>query len=438
MAMFVLMAAGALAALEATITNTALPQISAALQVSEATVIWVANAYQIAVIAALLPFASLGESVGYRRVFIAGLALFTAGSLASGLVDSLGWLVVGRAVQGVGAAAIMSVTAAFIRHLYAPESLGKGLSLHALVVAVAFTLGPMVASAIVTVTSWHWLFLINVPIAPVVFVGALYFLPDAQGKGLRFEGKAAILCSVFLGLLTFGFCSIENGSGSATGVSALAGAALCLLVLLKLQRSHPAPMLAVDLLRVPTIGLSSPTSISAFATQALAFIALPFVFQNEMGISVASTGLILTPWPIAVAIMALIAGRLSDRIAPGVLCSFGLTLLAAGMAALAMIDSETSRALLVVLLALCGAGFGLFQAPNMKAIMGSSPSDRSGGASGIIAISRLLGQTCGAALVAQCFHISHQQGPGLALWLGCGCATIGAIFSALRLRQAHA
>lgn len=158
MCMAALMTAAILAALDTTIANTALPEIAVDLHSSEATIIWVTNAYQIAMIAALLPFAALGESIGYRRVFIGGLTLFGIASAICGSSSTLALLVVGRAMQGVGAAAIMSVIAAFIRHIHPPKMLGRGLSTHALVVAIGFTLGPVVASTILTVASWHWLF----------------------------------------------------------------------------------------------------------------------------------------------------------------------------------------------------------------------------------------------------------------------------------------
>lgn len=433
MAMMALMSAVVLATLDTTISNTALPRIAVDLQSTEASVIWVANAYQIAMIAALLPFASLGESIGYRRVYVWGLLLFTAASLVCGLAESLAWLVGGRALQGIGAAAIMSVNTAFIRHLYSVERLGKGLSMNALVVAVAFTLGPLLASAILSFATWHWLFLINIPLAALALVLSMGFLPDVSGQGLRFDSQSGLLCAGFLGLLAFSLCSFENrGSVLLAGLS-IGACVVCLLGLLKLQRKHPAPILAVDLLRIAVIGLSSLTSICAFATQALAFVSLPFFLQGTLGMSLVSTGLLLTPWPVVVAAMAVVVSPLSDRFSPGVLCSVGLLMLSAGMLSLATLAPDASHGAIVWRLMVCGAGFGLFQAPNMKAIMSNAPADRSGGASGIVAISRLLGQTCGAALVAQCFHVWQQQGPEIALWLGCLCAALGCVFSVLRL-----
>jgi DHA2 family multidrug resistance protein-like MFS transporter len=432
--MAALMSAVVLATLDTTISNTALPQIAHELHTTEAAIIWVANAYQIAMIAALLPLASLAESAGFRRVYVGGVFFFTLASLACGLAPSLGWIIAARALQGIGAAAIMGVNTAFIRHIYPPDKLGHGISVNAMVVAIGFTLGPPLASAILSVASWHWLFLFNVPIGCVVIPMALRFLPNAAGTRHAFDHGAAALCAAVLGLLAFSFCVLGNSAGRSSALLAAAACVACLLALLKKQAGHPAPMLAIDLLKRPAIGLSSATSICAFATQSLAFVSLPFFFQNTLGVSLVSTGLLLMTWPIVVAAMAMLVRPFSERYPPAVLCSAGLAVLGAGMAALATMPADTGHVTIIARLAVCGIGFGLFQAPNMKAIMVNSPPHRSGGASGVVAISRLMGQACGAAAVAQCFHLWQQQGPQLALWLGAAAATLGCVISALRLR----
>lgn len=434
LAMLALMSASVLVSLDTTISNIALPQIARELQTTDASIIWVANAYQIAMIAVLLPFASLGDALGCRRIYLGGLTLFIFASLISGVAQSFAWLVVGRTLQGIGAAAVMSVTAAFIRHIYPIELLGKGLSLNALVVAIGFTLGPPLASAILLASNWHWLFLLNVPIGLTAFFLSRRFLPILSGKQHAFDQSAALLCLVFLGSFVYAFCSLKNGFGDMLTLIAIAVSLLSLIGLLRVQRGHPAPMLALDLLKIPLIGLSSATSICAFMTQSLALISLPFFLQNTLNIPLVTTGFLLASWPIAVIAMAIVVTPLSDKLSAGVLCTIGLLLLCLGMISLATISSESSHISMVMRLVICGIGFCLFQAPNMKSIMGNAPAHRSGGASGIIAISRLMGQTAGAAIVAQCFYIWNQQGAEVALWIGVGSAAFGTIFSALRLR----
>lgn len=434
-AMGALMCATILAALDVTIANTALPQIAADLRSSEASIIWVANAYQIAMIATLLPFASLGECIGYKKVYAAGVTLFAIASAICGESSTLWMLVAGRALQGIGAAAMSSVSAAVIRHIYPSHMLGRGLGTNALVVALGFTLGPVVSSAVLALASWHWLFLVNIPFAIPAVLLALRYVPSGANGSRRFEVGPAALCTAVLGFLTLGLCSL-NGGSAAEATLILFLAAVCFTVLLRLQRHHPAPMLAIDLLRIRLIGLSSLTSICAFVTQSLALVSLPFFLQGTLRISVVHTGLFIAAWPLVVAAMAVLVAPLSDsgRFSAATLCSLGLAILAVGMCALALTPANASDASLFARLAVCGFGFGLFQAPNMREIMSNAPPSRSGGASGIVAISRLMGQTIGAAIVAQCFHWWIGDAPVMSLWIGGGTALLGCAVSALRLR----
>lgn len=435
LAMCALMITVTLASLDTTITNTALPNIVRDLNANEASVIWIANSYQIAMIASLLSFSALGESIGYRKIHISGLILFCIASLICGLSESLSYLILGRVLQGVGAAAIMSVSTAFIRHIYPSQQLGKGLSLNAFIVAVGFALGPLCASIILSFTTWHWLFLFNLPIGLCALILSHAYLPTVKGKGLHFDLFSSMLCTLFLGFFTFSLCFIENQGNLIVVLISFVISITCLIVLLKSQRNHLAPILAIDLLKIPVIFLSSLTSICAFATQALALISLPFLFQNTFNISLITTGLLLTAWPIAVALVAIVVSPLSDRLSAGVLSSIGLIILSLSMFLLQTLPPSCEYSLIILYLSLCGLGFGLFQAPNMKAIMGNAPSHRSGGASGVIAISRLMGQTCGAALVAQCFHLWNQEAPEMALFLGSICASLGGVFSLFRLKK---
>jgi len=192
-------------------------------------------------------------------------------------------------------------------------------------------------------------------------------------------------------------------------------------------------MLPIDLFRRAQFALSAATAICAFAVQGLAFVSLPFYFEDVLERSQVETGFFLTPWPLVVAIMAPIGGRLSDRFSAGILGGLGLVLLGIGMALLAALPASPGVVNIVWRMVICGIGFGLFQTPNMKAIMSSAPPHRSGSASGIVATARLIGQTTGAALAALCFSLAGHQGAALALTLGAGFAGLGSLMSFLRL-----
>jgi DHA2 family multidrug resistance protein-like MFS transporter len=422
-----------MASLDTAIANIALPAIAADLHVSPADVVWVVNAYQIALVATLLPLAALGEIVGHNRVYLGGLLLFTLASLACACAWSLDSLLIARVLQGLGAAGIMSVNTALIRFVYPERMLGRGYGHNALVVATAFTLGPTVASGILAVGPWPWLFAVNIPFGLVAILIGMKTLPSTPKAAHAFDFPGALLTAGSVGLFVLGLGSAAHRAAPALVATEVVTGVLLGWLLLRRQAGHPAPMLPIDLFRRPMFALSAGTAICSFVVQGLGFVALPFYLQDILGRTQVETGFLMTPWPLVVAIMAPIAGRLSDRHPAGVLGGLGLILLSLGMALLALLPANPGVGDIVWRMALCGCGFGFFQAPNMKALMSSAPAERSGGASGILATARLTGQTTGAALAALCFALAGRDGATLALTIGAGFAALGSAMSFLRL-----
>ena len=422
-----------MASLDTSIANTALPTIAYDLDASPADSIWVVNAYQLALVMTLLPFASAGEIFGYRRVYIWGLVVFTLASLFCALSWSLPTLTAARVLQGFGASGVMSVNTALIRFIYPARSLGRGVGFNALVVAVSTAAGPSFAAAVLSVASWQYLFAINLPLGVIALVFAWRALPDTPRAMHRFDLGSAALNAACFGLLVFGIGEAAHGANAGTAALVLAAAVLSAVLLIRRQLALAAPLLPVDLYRRPLFALSSATSVASFITQGLCFVALPFYFQTVLGHSAVETGLLFTPWPVATAIMAPIAGPLSDRYPPAILGGVGLAMLAAGLVMMASLGRHPDTIDIVWRMLLCGAGFGFFQSPNLKAIMSSAPRERSGGASGIVATSRLLGQSIGAALVALCFGLAGEHGPELALAMGAGFAGLASLVSFSRL-----
>jgi len=429
-----IMLAVTLATLDTAIANTALPTIGADLHTAPAASVWIINAYQLAMIATLLPFAALGDIVGHRRIYIGGIALFTLSSLGCAIAPTMLLLTVARAVQGLGGAAIMSVNAALIRHLYPPHQLGRGLGMNALVVGVSFAIGPTVASLILSVATWPWLFAVNVPLGVLALTFAWPTLPHTGESKHQLDPLAALFNVITFAALIFALGEAGQQASMPIVLSAAAVALVFGLLLIRREAGHPAPMLPVDLFRRPVFALSAVTAICSFAAQGLAFVSLPFYFEDVLMRSQVETGFLMTPWSAVVALAAPLAGRLSDRYPPGLLGAIGLAVLSAGMASLALMPAHPHVLDICIRMAICGAGFGFFQSPNLKALMASAPPERSGGASGTIATSRLLGQTSGAALVALCFGIAgRQHGPMLALGLGAFFAGAASLASGLRL-----
>lgn len=428
----------AMAALDTAIANIALPAIAADLRTSAADAVWVVNVYQIAMVATLLPLAALGEIVGHERVYLGGLILFTIASVGCALSETLPQLLTARTVQGLGASGAMAVNTALVRYIYPARMAGRGFGHNALVVATAITLGPTIAAAILYVATWPWLFAVNLPVGILALAIGLKTLPSLPRAEHEFDLIGAGLAAGSLGLTVLGLDSAAHHVPAPIVLSEL-GVGLGLgVLLLRRQAAHPAPMLAIDLFRSPMFALSALTAICAFTIQGLGFVAMPFYFEDILKRTQTETGLLMTPWPLVVAIMAPLAGTLSDRYPAGLLNSLGLVLLGSGMAALALLPPDAGSLDIIWRMALCGCGFGLFQTPNMKALMTSAPLDRSGGASGIVATARLIGQSSGAALAALCFGLFGQQGAASALALGTLFAAAGLLASLLRLKIKNA
>lgn len=445
-AMLVIILGIMVAVLDGTIVNLALPGIARELQASPSHAIWVVNAYQIATLVMLLPLASLGDLVGYRRVYLLGMAVFTVSSIGATFADSLATLIAARTFQGLGAAGIMSVNAALVRLTFPSALLGRGMAINSMVVATSSVAGPSVAAAILSVASWPWLFAINVPLGAITLALGLKALPFnrvAPAAGLRFSPidvalNVLMFSLVFLGVDRLGVREggVPGGAQASAWAILLAGVAVG-FVYLRRQRRLAVPLFPIDLLRIPVFALSMGTSVAAFCAQMLAYIALPFLLLEVYGRSHIEAGLLITAWPLAIVAMAPIAGRLIGRYPDGLLGGIGLGLLAIGLALLAALPAHPSNADIAWRMALCGLGFGLFQSPNNHTIVTSPPAHRSGAASGMLGTARLTGQTLGAVVLAGVFSIwtpHGGRGPVVALVLAACCAGLAAVFSSLRLK----
>ncbi|MEN3754020.1 MFS transporter [Mangrovibacter yixingensis] len=426
-----------MAVLDGAIANVALPTIARDLNASEAASIWIVNAYQIAIVISLLTFSFLGDMFGYRRIYKAGLVCFTATSFLCALSTNLEMLTAARVLQGIGGAALMSVNTALIRLIYPQYQLGRGMGINSFIVAVSAAAGPTVAAAILSVASWHWLFYVNVPSGIIALVLAMRFLPPNPqgGRKQSFDLPSAIMNALTFGLLITALSGFAQQQSGVITLIELVAALLIGFFFVRRQLKLTVPLLPVDLLRIPLFTLSLCTSVCSFCAQMLALVALPFYLQSTIGRSEVETGLLLTPWPLATMVMAPLAGRLIGRIHAGLLGGIGMFLMLVGLFALAFMPNLPTDLDIIWRMALCGAGFGLFQSPNNHTIIVSAPKNRSGGASGMLGTARLLGQSSGAALVALTLNLSATQGTQYALIMA-GCfATAACIISSLRVTQ---
>jgi DHA2 family multidrug resistance protein-like MFS transporter len=425
-----------MAVLDGSITNIALPSIAQDLHIQPADSIWVVNAYQLAITISLLPLASLGDIYGYRRVCGWGISIFTLASLACALSTSLPMLALSRVIQGFGAAGLMSVNTALVRFIFPRAQLGRGMGINGLVVSVSAAAGPSLAAAILTVAPWPYLFFINVPIG-IVAIAMLRTLPATPLATHRFDWRSAALNAAMFGLFIAGVDGLGHGQSAPLVVVELAAAVAVGIVFVRSQMGMRAPILPVELFAIPAFSLSVLTSVCSFVAASMAFVSMPFLFAAG-GLSTVDTGLLITPWPVTSAIMAPIAGRLSDRVSAGKLGGLGLLIFGLGLFAVANIPADPAWWNVAWRMAMCGGGFALFQAPNNRLLIASTPRERSGAGSGVLSSARLLGQTLGAALVAVTFGFTQAAGVGvgahLAIMIGAAAALLAMVVSLLRLR----
>lgn len=426
------LAAMVLAVLDAAIANVALPSMARSLQVTPGTSVWIITAYQTALVMGLLPCAALGESWGYRRVFMAGVALFTAASALCALSPSLPWLVAARFLQGLGGAAIMALGIALLRLVVSPRQLGAAIGWNALAVALSSAAGPTIGAVLLSAASWPWLFALNLPLGGLVLL-ASRALPDHVGTARPLDRiSVALNASAFASLVVGAEVLVEQ---PWMAVALLAAAASSLTALVRREMPRESPLIPLDLLRAGSFRISVVASVCCFAGMTMALLALPFYLQHSLGQDTLMTGLYMTPWPLTVAIAAPLAGHLANRVSTAWLCAAGGACLAVGLAATSVWPLEGSALPLVPLTMLCGLGFGLFQVPNNRNMFLSAPSERAGAAGGMQATARLAGQTAGGIVMSLLFTVaSVESAPRVGLGIGAALTLLAGFVSVLRVK----
>lgn len=442
LAMAVIVCGLMLCVLDSTMLNLALPQMARQWQIDPAYTLWVVNANQIASLVLLLPLAALGDRLGYKRVYLWGMLVFGLASVLAALAPSLPWLIVARALQGMGMAGALCVNGALVRQIYPRHLLGQGMALNSMVVALSTVTGPVLAAAVLTQFDWRWLFSLHLPLSLwVCWLGRKALPPPHAGRATQ-AGLSWL--DVGLNVLMFGaiFLALDRISHYQPGTASLAWAGLWLALGLaagcwyvRRQKRQAQPMLPLDLLRIPVFALSMGASISAFSAQTMAFLALPFLLIETHGLSTGRAGLLISAWPVALAVVAPLVGRRIGRIPAGRLGALGMALFASGLWALALLPIGAAVWDVAWRMALCGAGFAMFQSPNNHTIVTSAPVHRSGAASGMLGSARHTGQGLGAVCLAACFVLwpgTEGLAEQRAMWLAGGFAVLAACFSGLR------
>ena len=394
--------------LDVTVVNVVLPVLAVKFSVSDSYTVWIITVYQLVITMLLLPLSSVGDLYSYRRTFLTGVVIFTLASVLCAVSNSFAMIIVSRALQGIGAASVMGVNIALTRLIYPREVLGRGLALNAMVIAIATAAGPTIAGAILSMASWHWLFLINLPFGIAAFFIGRKLLPANPPKPdkQKFDWVSAAENAVVFGLIFYSLGSFARKGDFVVCLTLLLAGIVVGVFYVRRQLSRPAPMLPVDLFRLRLYSLSIITSICSFIAQNVAMIALPFLFLNSFGFSAITTGMLMTPWPLATMVVAPLAARFVERHNPGATAAVGMGMYAAGILLLLLLPGEgVSVWNIAWRMAVCGVGFGMFQTPNNIVMVIATPIHRTGGAGGMQSTARLVGQTLGATIVTVVFAL---------------------------------
>lgn len=430
-----------MAALDGSIVNISLPTIARALQVDSASVIWVTNGYQVASAATMLICASLGSRLGERRFYTAGMVLFTLASLGCSLSSSFGMLVAMRVLQGVSYAVMISVGLGLYRVIFPANALGTILGLNALAFAVGTAIGPALGGLIISWLDWPWLFYINIPLGALAIVFALVSLGTDGERERGFDWGGAVTSAAALGLMVIAVDQIGRWNSHTLLLCGVASGLLMVIFLITQKRSAH-PLLPLDIFYSRRYSLAVISSFSMFIAQGMALVGLPFVLQHDYHYTVLESAFIFTPWPIAVAICAPVAGRLSNRLNPTQISTAGVVIFSLGLGALAWLPAAATINDFVWRVAVCGMGYGLFLPPNNKEMFSNVAANRTVTASGLLSTARTAGQSIGAALVAMVIALLHGLTEGsetrfvvCVFGLACLLSAVSSFSSMLRLHR---
>jgi EmrB/QacA subfamily drug resistance transporter len=392
--------------LDSSIVNIALPSIARSFDTPISGLVeWVVIVYLVVIAATLLAFGRLADLVGRERIWVAGLAVFTVGSLLSGLAPTLTLMIGARAIQGLGASLIFAPALALIVDAFPLAQRGQALGLIALIVSLGVTAGPTIGGLIAESFDWRWIFFVNLPLGVVGLLIARYVFRFRRGGGTgRLDVPGAALLGVGLAALSLALSfGSEWGWTSAALLATVVVGLAALGTAVVVERRQREPLVNVGELLSARLGLPLASFLfSIIALFAVGFL-LPFYSEELRGFGPLGAGLLLTPYSIALAVASPIAGRLADHGRGRWLPPIGLGMAAVGLFLLSLIGTATSPFEVGLWLAISGVGQGLFIAPNTREVMNALPSEESGRASGLIATTRVVAQSLSVAISGAVF-----------------------------------
>lgn len=391
--------------LDAGIVNISLPTLVTTFGTDFATIQWVVLSYLLIITSLMLSVARAGDIIGKKKVYMTGLVLFTVGSLLCGLAPTVGWLIGFRALQGTGAVMLTALGTAIITEVFPVSERGRALGIMGSIVSIGIAAGPMLGGVLIGLVGWQAVFLVNVPIGIAAFFIVLRVVPalEPRNPNQRFDIPGALLIFFVLSVYALGMTLGQNrgfGDSRIIGMLIIAGVGLGIFVLVELRVKQP--MLDLSMFRNILFSLNLIMGFFTFVMIGGFFI-FPFFLELVQGYSTEQVGLLMAVFPVLMGVSAPFSGALSDRFGSRLISMIGLGVIVFGCFTISVLSEDTSALGFVLLLAPLGLGFGIFQSPNNSAIMGSAPLEKLGVASGLLALTRTLGQTTGLPLMGSLF-----------------------------------
>jgi len=393
--------------LDGGIVNLALPALMRIFGTSFPTVQWVALSYLMVLTSTMVGAARLGDLYGRKRLYLLGILLFTVASLGCALAPGVGWLIAARAAQGLGAVFLGGLGIALVAEAFPPSERGRALGWIGTVVSVGIALGPTVGGVLLGLGGWRWLFLVNLPVGTAAFLVVSRFVAESERapRGERFDFPGSALLFLTLAGYTAGMTlGQRHGFVSPAGLLPLGVAALALPAFLAVERNAAHPVLDLRLFHGSLFGVNLLMGFLTFVLMGSNFL-LPFFLDLVLRLPPERAGLLLATVPVSMGLVAPWAGTLADRWGSRGISVAGLALLTGACLLAGTLDERVTTAGYVLRLLPFGVALGLFQAPNNRAVMQEAPRERYGVASGLLALSRTLGQVTGLPLMVAIFAL---------------------------------
>ncbi|WP_062986796.1 MFS transporter [Nocardia anaemiae] len=427
------------------VVTNALPVIRTELGASLADLQWFVNAYTLAFASLLLTATSIGDRLGRRRIFLAGIAIFTAASAACALATEPWMLIAARSIQGFGAAAVMPLSLTLLSSAVPEKMRSAAIGIWGGISGLGVALGPLIGGAVVEGLSWQWIFWVNVPIGVLVLPFAAWALAESHGRAKRLDPLGLVLSAGGVLAVVWGVIHGADDGWTSTGVlTALIGGAVLLALLIAWELRTPDPMLPLRLFRSRAFRVSNTTvftfSVGVFGSIFL----LAQYFQVVQGLGPLQSGIRTMPWTMAPMVVAPLAGLIVDRVGARNLLTAGQTLLAAALAWMAAVTAvDASYLAFVGPFLLGGIGMGLTFAPGATVVMASAAPEDRAMASGTNSTIREVGVAMGVAVLASVFasHGSYVDPQSFvdglvpAVWVGAAIVAVGALVSRLLPRR---